>query len=83
MEKTITFTITESQAKSFEKLLDENLEIFKRWKEESPERDAAFDRGHEEIMDKLAQVEKNISETSKRLAKWKIPQESNNVGKDN
>ena len=75
MEKTITFTITESQAKKLEKLLDATLEIFKRWEKESPERDARFDREHEETMKKIAEMRKDSEQTSLLLAKWKAEME--------
>lgn len=81
MEKTITFTMTESQAKKFEDLLDATLEIFKRWERESPERDARFDRQHEEFLKKIAEIEKMSEETSRRLAKWRTEMEKKNVGK--
>lgn len=75
MEKTITFKMTESQAKKFEKLLDATLEIFRRWEKESPERDARFDRQHEETMRKLAELQKDSEQTWQHLAKWKAEME--------
>lgn len=81
MEKMITFTMTESQAKKFEKLLDATLEIFNRWQKESPERDARFDRDHEETMKRLAEFRKDSEQTSQLLAKWKAEMEKENVGK--
>lgn len=81
MEKTFTFTMTESQAKKFEKLLDATLEIFNRWEKESPERDARFDREHEETMRKLAEFRKDSEPTSQLLAKWKAEMKKENVGK--
>lgn len=70
MEKTITFTMTESQAREFEKLLDKTLEIFNRWKKESSERDARFDKNHKDFLEKISQIEKRDKETSKQIAKW-------------
>lgn len=81
MEKTITFTMTESQAKKIEELLDSILEMFSRWEKESPERDARFDREHEETMKKLAELRKDSEQTSTLLAKWKTEMEQENVGK--
>lgn len=75
MEKTITFTMTESQAKRFEELLDATLEIFNRWERESPERDARFDRQHKEFLKKIAEMEKMTEQTSQRLAGWKADME--------
>ncbi|CAN5853983.1 hypothetical protein BH20ACI4_BH20ACI4_32420 [soil metagenome] len=70
MEKTITFTMTERQAKEFENLLDKTLDIFNRWKKESPERDARFDQHHKDFLEKISEIEKRDQETSKQLAKW-------------
>lgn len=70
MEKTFTFTMTESQAKEFENLLDKTLEILNRWKKESPERDARFDKNHEDFLKKVSEIEKRNEETSRLLAKW-------------
>ena len=75
MEKTITFEITESQAQKFEKLLDDTLEILNRMEKESPERNARFDKTHNEIMQKLADTKKQMEQTSRRLAKWELPLE--------
>ena len=75
MEKTITFTMTESQAKKFEQLLDSTLEIFNRWEKESPERDARFDREHEETMKKLVKLRKDSEQAAPLLAKWKAEME--------
>ncbi len=75
MEKTITFEITESQAQKIEKLLDDTLEILNRMEKESPERDARFDKRHEEIMQRLAETGEAMEQTSKRMAKWGIPLE--------
>jgi Na+/phosphate symporter len=75
MEKTITFTLTESQAKKLEQLLDSTLEIFNRWEKESPERDARFDREHEETMKKLVKLRKDSEQTAPLLAKWKAEME--------
>jgi len=75
MEKTITFEMTDSQAEKFEKLLDETLEILGRMEKESPERDARFDKTHEEIMRKITETEKIMERTSQRMAKWGIPLE--------
>lgn len=75
MEKTITFEMTESQAKKFEKLLDDTLEVLNRMEKESPERNARFDRTHEEIMRKITEAEKITERASKRMAKWEIPLE--------
>jgi len=82
MEKTITFTLTESQAKKLEQLLDSTLEIFNRWEKESPERDARFDREHKETMKKLIKLRKDSEQTSQLLAKWKAEMEKKNVGKN-
>jgi hypothetical protein len=70
MEKTITFTMTETQAKEFENILDKTLEIFNRWKKESSERDARFDKNHKDFLEKISEIEKRDTETSKQLAKW-------------
>jgi hypothetical protein len=70
MEKTFTFTMTESQAKEFESLLDKTLEIFKRWERESPERNARFDKNHEEFLKQISEIDKRNKETSKILAEW-------------
>lgn len=70
MEKTITFEITESQAKRFEKLLDATLEILNRMEKESPEREARFDKYHEEFLKNIAETEKMMEQTSRRLDKW-------------
>jgi len=75
MEKTITFEMTESQAKSFEQLLDATLEILNRMEKESPERDARMDKMHEEFQEKLAEIKKLSEQTSQRLAKWGMPLE--------
>lgn len=75
MEKTITFKITESQAKKFEKLLDDTLEILRRMEKESPERAAQFDKHHEEFERNLAETKKMMERTSQRMAKWEIPLE--------
>lgn len=81
MEKTITFTMTESQAKKIENLLDAASEIFKRWEKESPERNARLDREHEETMKKLDELRQDYEQTSPLLAKWKTEMEQQNVGK--
>lgn len=70
MEKTITFKITESQAKRFEKMLDATLEILNRMEKESPERAARFDKHHEEFLKNIAETEKMMEQTSRRLARW-------------
>jgi phenolic acid decarboxylase len=71
MEKTITLEMTESQAKKFEELFDDILEIFNRWEKENPEREARFQKHHEEFMKNIAETEKNMAETERLLAKWK------------
>ncbi len=75
MEKTITFKMTESQAEKFEKLLDDTLEILDRMEKESPERDARFDKHHEDFMRNLAETKKIMERTEQRMAKWGIPLE--------
>jgi ElaB/YqjD/DUF883 family membrane-anchored ribosome-binding protein len=70
MEKTITFKMTETQAKEFEKLLDATLEILNRMEKESPERDARIDKMRAEFQEKLAEVRKTSEQTSQRLAEW-------------
>ena len=70
MEKTITFEIPESEAKRFEKLLDATLEILNRMEKESPERDARMDKHHEEFLKNIAETEKMMKQTSRRLDKW-------------
>lgn len=70
MEKTITFTITESQLKELESVLDEVLAKFEKWEKENPIRDAQFDKHHEEFLEKIAEIEENSKHTSKILAKW-------------
>ena len=70
MEKTITFEIPESEAKRFEKLLDATLEILNRMERESPEREARFDKHHEEFLKNIAETEKMMNQTSRRLDKW-------------
>lgn len=72
MEKTINYEMTESQAETFEKLLDATLEILNRMEKESPERDARFDATHKEIMQNLSEAEKKMSKTSQRIAEWGI-----------
>lgn len=42
---------------------------------ESPERNARFDRHHEEFMRKIAETENIMERTSQRMAKWEIPLE--------
>ncbi len=71
--KTINFTMTESQAEKFEKLLDDNLEIFERWEKESPDRDADFDRRHEEIMAELQGLHKKMDKTAEIISRWEMP----------
>lgn len=75
MEKTVTFTMTENQAKKIEELLDTTLEIFRRWEKESPERDARFDRQHEETMQKLVELQRDSEQTWQFLAKWRSESE--------
>lgn len=70
MEKTITFTMTERQAKDFENLLDKTLDVLNRWKNESPERDARFDKNHEDFLEKISEIEIRDEEISKQMAKW-------------
>lgn len=70
MEKTITFTMTESQAKEFENLLDKTLETLNKWKNESFERNARFDKNHEDFLKKVSEIENRNQETSKLLSKW-------------
>lgn len=70
MEKTITFTITESQLNELESILDEVLTKFEKWEKENPIRDSQFDKHHEEILEKLAEMEKNSQHTSHIFAKW-------------
>lgn len=70
MEKTITLTITESQLKELENVLDEVLEKFEKWEKENPIRDAQFDKNHEEFLEEIAEIKKNSKHTSKILAKW-------------
>ena len=82
MEKTITFTMTESQAKSVEKLLDEFIGLSKRWQKETPERDARLDREHKERMKKLTELRKDSEQTSHLLAKWKTEMEQKNEKKN-
>lgn len=75
MANTITFEISESEQRKFEELLDETLKVLRRMEKESPERDARFDRRHEEFMQNISETEKMMKQTSRRLAKWKIPLE--------
>ena len=75
MANTITFEMTETQAQKFEKLLDDTLEILNRMEKESPERDARFDKHHEEIVRKIAESERIMKRVSERMAKWELPLE--------
>ncbi len=56
MEKTITFVMTEHQAKSFEKLLDEFNDTMKRVKENEPAREAERSKLRAETQLPLAQA---------------------------
>ncbi len=62
--------MTERQAKDFENLLDKTLDVFDRWKKESPERDARFDKNHKDFLKKISEIETRDKETLKQLAKW-------------
>lgn len=75
MEKTITFTITESQAKSFEKLLDATLKILNEMEKNAPDRDARLDKMQEEFERQLAETKEIMSRTSQRMEKWELPLE--------
>jgi uncharacterized protein involved in exopolysaccharide biosynthesis len=71
MEKTIAFEMTESQAQSFEKLLDATLEILNRMEKDDPERGLRMNR----LARKLEETEKIMERTSRRMEKWGIPLE--------
>lgn len=75
MANTITFEMTETQAQKFEKMLDDTLEILNRMEKESPERDARFDKHHEEFLRKIAENQIIMDRISRRMAKWEIPLE--------
>ena len=75
MEKTINFELTESQAKSFEKLLDATLKILNKMERNSPERDTRLDKMHKEFQEQLAETKKMMEQTSQRMAKWGLPLE--------
>ncbi len=75
MANTITFEMTETQAQKFEKMLDDTLEILNRTEKESPERDARFDKHHEEFLRKIAENQIIMDRISRRMAKWEIPLE--------
>ena len=72
MANTITFEMTETQAQKFEKLLDDTLEILNRMEKETPERDARFDKMHEETQKKFTEIERLMKQTDQRMAKWGI-----------
>ncbi len=75
MEKTIAFEMTESQAQSFERLLDATLEILNRMEKDDPERDLRMNKLREETARKLEETEKIMERTSRRMEKWGIPLE--------
>ena len=75
MEKIISFEMTESQAQSFEKLLDATLYILNKMEKESPERDARLDKMHKEFEEELAETKRLMQKTSERMSKWGIPLE--------
>ena len=72
MANTITFEMTENQAKSFEKLMDDTLEILNRMEKESPERDERFDKIYEETQKKFTEIERLMKQTDQRIKKWGI-----------
>lgn len=69
MEKTINLKITESQAKTFESLLDKILEILNRMEKESPERDKRKAQMQKSIDENIAEAQKNMLEVDKKLKK--------------
>ena len=75
MANTITFEMTETQAQKFEKILDDTLEILNRMEKETPERNARFDKHHEEFQRTMADTEKMMERLSQRMAKWELPLE--------
>ena len=70
MANTVTFEFTENQARSFEKTLDATLAILNRMEKESPEREARFDKNHEDFLRNISETDKSMKQTSLRLAKW-------------
>ncbi|HSK71509.1 MAG TPA: hypothetical protein VK892_07435 [Pyrinomonadaceae bacterium] len=72
MANTVTFEMSENQARDFEKLLDATLEILRRMEAESPERDARIDKMREETRRNLDEAEKIMKGVSKRLANLEI-----------
>lgn len=72
MANTVTFEMSENQARDFEKLLDATLEILRRMEAESPERDARIDKMREETRRNLDEAAKTMKGVSKRLANLEI-----------
>lgn len=65
MEKTVTFSMTENQAKEMESLLDKTLYALKRLEEDGPKRDVRVDELQMQTAKKLDAVEIRLKEISK------------------
>ncbi len=67
MANTITFEMTENQAKSVEKLLDDTLTVLRRIEEESPEREKRISQSKAETQTIKKEIWEQMAILNKRI----------------
>jgi hypothetical protein len=66
MEKTITFEMSEKEAKNFEKLIDETLNVLRRLEKESPEREARIAQSQSDVQTIKKEIREQLAILAER-----------------
>ena len=69
MANTISFEMTENQAKNVEKLLDETLTVLRRIEEESPEREKRIAQSRKETQTIKKEIWEQMTILSERIGR--------------
>lgn len=67
MANTVTFEMTENQAKNVERLLDDTLTVLRRMEEENPERDKRIARSRNETQTLKKEIWEQMAILNKRI----------------
>lgn len=67
MANTVTFEMTENQAKNVEKLLDDTLTVLRRMEEESPEREKRIAHSKSETQTLKKEIWEQMAILNKRI----------------
>lgn len=69
MERTVNLEVTKKEAKSFEKILDKNLNVLRRLEKESPEREIRIAQTQSETQKIKKEIQKQLSILKQRTSR--------------